>query len=93
VERLRVTDRLMIAASKCNALADEVAVDAPAALGASGQPSSAAMNIGHTGVKAAAAAMAARMQATGIDLAAASISYSENEAQLTIELSAVAADI
>jgi hypothetical protein len=45
------------------------------------------MNIGHTGVKAAGAAMTARMQATGADIAAASISYSENETQSTIKLS------
>jgi hypothetical protein len=90
VERFRVTDRLLVVASRCNALADEVDAGAPPALGTSGQPSSAAMNIGHTGVKAATAAMAARMQATGIDIAAASISYDENEAQSAIKLSAVA---
>jgi hypothetical protein len=50
------------------------------------------MNIGHTGVRAAAAAMTARMQATGIDIAAASTSYGANEAQSMIELSAVAED-
>lgn len=77
-------------ASRCSSLADEAAVGAAPALGALGQPSSAAMNIGHTGVKAAGAAMTARMQATGIDIAAASTSYDENEAQSAIKLSAVA---
>jgi hypothetical protein len=93
VERFRVTDRLLVVASRCNSLADEVTVGAAPASGALEQPSSAAMHIGHTGVKAAAAAMTTRLQATGIDIAAASTSYDENEAQSVIKLSAVAEDI
>jgi hypothetical protein len=93
VERFRVTDKLLVVASRCNGLADEVAVGAAPLLGALGQPSSAAMEIGHTGVKAATAAMTARMQATGIDIAAASTSYDENEARSAIKLSAGAKDM
>jgi hypothetical protein len=90
--RLRVSDALQVVASRCSALAGEVDAGAPPASGASSQSSSAAMNLGHAGVKAAAAAMTTRMQATGTDITLADISYNETEAQSALELSAVGED-
>lgn len=92
MKRLRVSDGLQVVASKCNALAGEIAQGAPPASGPSSQPSAAAMKIGHAGVRQAAAAMTARMQATGTDIAFADISYHETEAGSALTLSAVAPD-
>lgn len=92
MKRLRVSDGLQVVASKCNALAGEVAAGAPPASGPSSQPSSAAMNTGHAGVGQAAAEMTARMEATGTDIAFADISYGETEARSALKLSAVAPD-
>jgi hypothetical protein len=50
------------------------------------------MNIGHAGVRQAAATMSARMQATGTDIAFTDISYHETEARSALKLNAVAAD-
>ncbi|HME79735.1 MAG TPA: hypothetical protein VKI00_29945 [Mycobacterium sp.] len=92
MERLRVSDGLQAVATRCNALASEIAEGAPPAPGPSSQPSSAAMKIGHAGVRQATAAMATRMQATGTDIAFADISYNETEAHAALKLSAVATD-
>ena len=92
MERLRVSDGLQAVAARYNALAGEVAEGAPPASGPSSQPSSAAMMIGHAGVRQAAAAMTTRMQATGTDIAFADISYNETEAHAVLQLDAVAAD-
>ncbi|HEY9305379.1 MAG TPA: hypothetical protein VIO95_13910 [Mycobacterium sp.] len=91
--RLRVSDALQVVASRCNALADEVDSGAPPALGASSQPSSAAMKLGHAGVRAAAVAMTTRMKATAADITFADISYNENEAHSALMVSAVGEDM
>jgi hypothetical protein len=90
VKTLRVSDALQGVASSCQALAGQVSAGAPPASGASGQPSAAAMKIGHAGVKAAATAMAARMETTGTDIAFVDMTYNQTEAQSVQTLSAVA---
>ena len=86
MKRLRVSDGLQVVAGECNALAGQVAQGAPPASGPSSQPSSAAMKIGHAGVRQAAAAMATRMQATGTDIVFTDISYNETEAHAALKL-------
>lgn len=93
MKRLHVSDALQVVASRCNALAGEVDAGEPPASGAPSQPSSAAMNFGHRGVRAAAAAMTTRMEATGTDITFVDISYNETEAQSALKLSAVAPDM
>lgn len=51
------------------------------------------MNFGHRGVRAAAAAMTTRMEATGTDITFVDISYNETEAQSALKLSAVAPEM
>ncbi len=89
MKRLRVSDVLQVVAGRCNALADEVAQGAPPAVPASSQPSAAAMKLGHNGVRAAAATMTTRMEATGTDIIFADIRYHETEAHSALELGAV----
>jgi hypothetical protein len=90
VKTLRVSDALQGVAASCQALAGQVSAGAPPASGAAGQPSAAAMKIGHAGVKAAATAMTARMQATGTDVAFVDMTYNLTEAQSVQTLGAVA---
>lgn len=92
MKRLRVSDALQVVASRCNSLAGEVSAGEPPPSGAPSQPSSAAMTAGHAGIKAAAATMTARMQATGTDIALADISFNETEAHAARTLSAVGED-
>ena len=92
MKRLRVSDGLQVVAGECNAPAGQVAQGAPPASGPSSQPTAAAMKIGHACVRQAAAAMSARMEATGTDIAFADISYHETEARSALKLSAVTSD-
>jgi hypothetical protein len=76
---LRVTDALQAAADRCAPLAAQVDAGAAPASGSPSQPSAAAMSAGHTAVQAAATAMATRLQATGVKVSAAAVSYDEQD--------------
>lgn len=77
---LRVSDALQYAAGRYSALAAQVDAGAPPASGSPSQPSAEAMTAGHTAVQAAAAAMAARLQATGTKVSTAAVCYHEQDA-------------
>ena len=78
---LRVSDAIQSVAALCSELAGQVDAGAPLMPGSLSQPSAAAMAAGHTAVESAAAAMTARLQATGAKIARASSSYREQEAR------------
>jgi hypothetical protein len=69
------------AAGLCSANAAKVGAGAPPMSGSPSQPSAAAMTAGHAAVEAAAAAMTARLQATGIKISEARVSYHEQDAR------------
>ncbi|MEO8816294.1 MAG: hypothetical protein ABI307_13120 [Mycobacterium sp.] len=89
MDLLRVSDALPAVAGRCNTLGAEVGAGVPPVSGLSGQPSSAAMYAGHTGVAAAAAPMTARMRATGAAITVAWAGYEDNETHAVAELRAV----
>jgi hypothetical protein len=78
---LRVSDAIQSAAGLCSAAAAQFAAGAPPLSGSPTQPSAAAMTAGHAAVEAAAAAMIARLQATGTKVSQASVSYQEHDAR------------
>lgn len=90
MKRLRVPEVLGAVASKCNVLAGEVSAGVPPTVSSQSRPSSAAVSLGHTGVKAAGEAMTTRMETTGTKIDGARVAYLLNEAQSTQLLHAVA---
>jgi hypothetical protein len=78
---LRVSDAIQSAEGLCSAAAAQVAAGAPPLSGSPTQPSAVAMTAGHAAVEAAAAAMIARLQATGTKVSQASVSYQEHDAR------------
>jgi hypothetical protein len=78
---LRVSDAIQSAAGLCSALAAQVDAGAPPMSGSPSQPSAAAMTAGHAAVETAAAAMTARLQATGTKFSETGVSYHEQDAR------------
>jgi hypothetical protein len=90
MDRLRVTDVLQAVGKRINTLSSEVSEAAPPPPeGATHQPSSAAMRLGHAGVQAAAAAMATRLQDTGEFITAADALFNANEVHSAEKLSRI----
>ncbi|MDT5368573.1 MAG: hypothetical protein QOC62_3004 [Mycobacterium sp.] len=83
---LRVGDALQAAADRCSALAAQADAGGPPASGSPSQPSAASMTAGHTAVQAAAAAIAARLHATGTKISAATVSYDEQDGRTAAAL-------
>ncbi|BBY06481.1 hypothetical protein [Mycobacterium noviomagense] len=92
-EVLRVPEALRAVASRCGALASEVAAGEAPVSGPSSRPSAAACSAGHAGVAAVQAASAARMQATRSALSAAKTAYDDNEDQSAAKLRAVGGQV
>jgi hypothetical protein len=88
MEPLQVSDALQVLAGNCRLLANEVTAGIPPRVGSVSQPSSAAIDLGHTGVQATAATVTTRIHDTGGDLDDAWMAYDQNETASAVKLRA-----